>query len=278
MTTRFLYYCPLGYLYRTRLQRFRGVIGFSVLEAFPLSCALVFAYSVPVTLVAVAFVGYLSCYECGYLWNDLADSGNEHGGDRLGGLRVHFLPFIGTRVLLFGLAAAIVVRANGASTLAAFILANGLVLALFFAHTSHKVRATPSLRVVTFTALAFYKYLPVMIAVVPWAIAWKILPAIFACYGFPRVVSYLLRKFGVSYASASALYSQAILQFWGCLLSAPLIFGGGAPLIRHASGPVIVWSAYTVVSGSTLLVRWMSNRSQSVATVVPRDGVLPSER
>ena len=260
---RISYYIPLGYLYRSRLRGYRGVLGFTALEIVPLGCVLLLVYHIPWILLALMFAGYLSCYECGQFWNDSAESASEIGGDRLQDADLNFPMFVLIRALLLAAVSSVIYRAQGATGATLFAGANICLFLVLVIHTSRRVRAISFLRLVTFSALACYKYAPVLISVLPWTAARQLLLATFACYGFPRVLIYAVRKYGNSSVSAMADRSQALLQLCTCVVFVVLFVNATDFLAWRNSGVLVLWLVYTGVSCCSLLLRFLRGQATS---------------
>jgi hypothetical protein len=243
-----LCYVPLGYTYKTRLRNYRGALGFIAREVLPLAITLMLAYHLVWWLVLVLFLGYMSFYECGYLWNDLADSSTESGGDRLAGVTLRFSEFVFVRILVLGLSSYVLFRVNGWNHAAIYFAANISLVFFLILHTSRGIRDVRFLRLLTFTALAFYKYLPVLLPMLPWSEARALMMAIFLCYGLGRVIVYALRKYGDVDARAHCEPSSLLLQSGFLLLFAPLFLGVNGLRNWPKSGPFDIWISFTLIT------------------------------
>jgi uncharacterized membrane protein len=93
-------------------------------------------------------------------------------------------------------------------------------------HSSEFVRLHFPGRMVTFSALALYKYAPILIPVLGVGQGSFALVAIFLFYGFPRVLAYVLRKFGEEW-TISVPNSQLTIQLGMMAVFAPLVLIAG---------------------------------------------------
>ncbi len=238
-----LYYLPLGYTYRSRLHTYRGIVAFALSEVVPLTLCLTLIYHVPLWLVSLMFLGYLSFYECGYFWNDIADSATEPGGDRLSERSLSLRVFVFIRVVLLGLVSVAVCYTRGLGSMFSFDLTSVCLVLLLIIHTSCSVRNIPFLRLTSFAALAFYRYLPELLPLLPWETAISLLTAVFLSWGLSRVLVYALRKYGDAEARASCESSQPLLRAVLSVVFAPLFLTMANVRNWRESGPLVAWAS-----------------------------------
>ena len=146
--------------------------------------------------ILLLYILWLDLYEIGYLVNDLKDKTAAGELDRIKSASGNWYTAALPRLLLAsGLVPVVVIRLGWHSTIVS-LLANMLLLLTLLIHSSEFVRLHFPGRMVTFSALALYKYAPILIPVLGVGQGAFALVAIFLFYGFPRVLAYVLRKFG----------------------------------------------------------------------------------
>ena len=128
-------------------------------------------------------------------------------------------------------------------------LLNIALLLILLLHSSNLVRRCFPGRLVTFSALAIYKYAPVLIPGLPAENAVAALAAIFVFYGFGRILTYSLRKFG-SAAVSEVPHVQLKIQLGILLIVSPLVLfpwhiSQGATLRCEVQA---LWSYFTAVA------------------------------
>lgn len=188
---------PGTYLYRTRHGTPRALASYVWLEVAPWVAGL-WCVVGPFALAAIpAQFAFLALYEIGYLYNDRAVTGTERSTRP--SIDVGSLPrFIAVRVATLG-GGALVVRASFSLTKALLFTGTALgILSLLLLHTEigrRVARASP-LRWLTFSFLAWAKYLPIVIACAPTPDVPGLLQSFFLLYGGGRVVEYAIEKHG----------------------------------------------------------------------------------
>jgi len=220
-----------------------------VRDVLPLAVALNLVYSVPLWLVSLLYLGYLSFYECGYLWNDRAESASERGGDRLSDKILNLGMFFLIRAVVVSLVSVAIYHVRGAGSAIRFDVVNALLVVLMVLHTSRGVRNVRFLRVTSFAALAFYRYLPVLLPLLPWATARGLLVAVFLSWGLLRVLVYTLRKHGDSDARVNFEFSNRLLQAVLIVVFAPVFLTTADIRNWRSSGPLVVWATFAVGQG-----------------------------
>lgn len=184
---------PLGYLAKTRFSGSRAAVGFFACEAVPLLIVMHLYHDVPLWEFLLVFCAHFGLYESGYVFND-REAAREPGDDRprIGSVGPAFYTI---RACLLTAASYAIYTSIGPRPAFLFITSSLAVLALLLLHSATIVRATPPRRLTTFTALAFYKYAPIVIPFTSITHASTILLAIFGLHGSTRVATYAVRKF-----------------------------------------------------------------------------------
>jgi hypothetical protein len=202
---------PFIYTYSTRIKSYRGLLAYLALEVLPLVLAAGVTSTRNVINILLLYIFWLDLYEIGYLFNDLKDKTAVGELDRIESTSGNWYTAAIPRFLLaLGLVPVVAVRLGWHSTIISLV-ANMLLLVTLLLHSSELVRLHFPGRIVTFSALALYKYAPVLIPVLGVGQGASALVAIFLFYGFARILAYVLRKFGVE-KTASVANSQLSIQ------------------------------------------------------------------
>jgi hypothetical protein len=239
---------PFGYTYLSRLKNYRALVGYLTREWIPLIVTLQVAYSAEWWVSIVMFLGFLSLYECGYLVNDIADSSNELGGNRIKGLRINGLLFWLSHLFVFVFAAGLLWLIRGQRFAANFAGLGVLVCGVLMLHTSLSTRRFRFLRISTFTVLAVYKFAPIVLPQVSFAGGQSLLMAVFLCYGFPRVIVYGLRKFGDAEARRTVEEFFRWFEFAGLVCFGPILATARLET-REAMAVTLIFALYCIISG-----------------------------
>lgn len=202
---------PFAYTYRTRMTNYRGLLGYFCLELMPLLLAAGITSKRSVISVLLLYVLWLNFYEIGYLFNDLKDRSAVTEINRTGSSTGKWYIAAIPRLLLALALVPGLAMWLGWRGLALALVTNVLLLLLLFFHSTDFVRRRFPGRFITFSALALYKYVPVMFPALDLDHATCALIAIFLFYGMARVLIYVLRKCGEA-AVASVPNAQFAIQ------------------------------------------------------------------
>lgn len=252
---------PLAFTYVTRVRSRRGLVTYLAYELLPSILVARLLRASAMAAVSCLFVGFVACYECGYLFNDRRVRPDEADGRRLHEPTGSIALFVGLRV---GLAAAAAILAQAidpavrTSTYVALVI---IVCAVLVVHSSRVVTDRGIARVGTFAALAFGKYATYLVPVVGLRLGALALLIIFVLYGFPRVVSYVIRKYGRDSVRCAAGTTQAQLQAFALAFTGPFVL----PLTWSSktlaeSLAWSLWLSYAATLGSIWMYRALRQR------------------
>jgi hypothetical protein len=233
-------YCPLVYLFVTRLGGATALVGYIENEFVPFFLVLVICYQVRLWLPAIAFAGFLSLYEIAYVRNDHAATARESGGKRLTGSEPRFAVFALTRILFASLVGAALWQTVGTTCAALFLALTILIVALAQAHTWAGLQRNVWLRILTFAALAAYKSAAWLMPFLSHRKAGALLMTSYLLYGLPRTIAYAARKFDFAQASGFAQL-QPLVQSGAIVLFAPVIW------LQDRGDLKVLWSAYFLI-------------------------------
>ena len=156
---------PFIYTYSTRIKTYRGLLAYLALEVLPLVLAAGVTSTRNVINILLLYILWLDLYEIGYLFNDLKDKTAVGELDRIKSASGNWYTAAFPRLLLaVGLVPVVVIRLGLHSTIVSLV-ANMLLLLTLLIHSSEFVRVHFPGRMVTFSALALYKYAPILIPV-----------------------------------------------------------------------------------------------------------------
>lgn len=252
------YYIPLLYTYFSRLKTVTGGAAFLSVDAVMLVLVLSVGYGENPVVVVLMEVGFWSLYEIGYLINDLADAGEDRRIPASVSARLRMPPFCAWRISIFLLIVALCSIFEGRSFGLSYGAVSALVLALLIFHSSGTVRERRFGSVLTFTVLATYKYLPVMVPVVGWHEGMRLAATLFFSLGLSRVTAYTLRKYGPPDIAKDGSRYELIVQI-ACLTAfTPVIllaFYGDRP--DHVSGPIVAWTYSGIIALIRYVGRWL---------------------
>ncbi|MGA3136304.1 MAG: hypothetical protein ABSC88_09960 [Terracidiphilus sp.] len=170
------------------------MLGFLGREFAPIALTLYLVHGQNLLLLAVSFVGFLSCYEIGYLDNDLAASSAEAGGARLAGAAPRYWAFVTSRIVYMAGAACWIGCRVGVHAMLVFVVSTIVVVSMAAFHTRAGLSGRTWLRIATFLSLAVYKYGPWTLPFVTFSYGAQILLGSFLFYGLSRAVAYSVRK------------------------------------------------------------------------------------
>lgn len=185
---------PCGYLVASRYPGVVPVVGFVWLEMLPMTAMLAFFVGWYAFLYPLLQIPFLGIYEIGYIINDSVVSADERPERRRYHLtRERLLRFSAIRVMLLIAACMIIAIVFSGNIALCYLLSVCLLLLLLLIHTWFGAVRSP-VRFVTFTWLAWVKYLPGLLVLLPFDLALKLLMPVFTVYGAGRVCSYLYVK------------------------------------------------------------------------------------
>jgi len=193
---------PFLYTFLTRIRPTEKsntlvpLAGYLALELIPLMIGSNCGFNASIAKALLLYALWLDIYEIGYLFNDLKDRHTDGELNRFPSGSANWSSFILFR-LIVGVALLLAIFLLMSPRVAFLALTlNAAVLALLFLHSSRAIRAIFPGRACTFTALSFYKYLPILAPPLGLYASIEPLAAIFFFYGLPRTLNYELRKYG----------------------------------------------------------------------------------
>jgi hypothetical protein len=251
---------PFCYTAFTRIQTIAGGLGYLLQEILPLVVASYVFKRDPLPKLAMLYALWITVYESGYLWNDHHDCQLKDEQNRLAGATISFWIFgashIGVAVLLLG----VLYLMFGWSLAAYAGLINLALLALLILHSSARVRKYPYARLTTFSALAFYKYAPILLPLLGYRLGSLALICMFFFYGLARLCVYALRKYGRPLESREHVV-QAKIQAGLLVLAIPLLVAeAAAPRNREILLALSVWATYAIGIG----VLWLGRQLKTI--------------
>jgi hypothetical protein len=254
---------PLCYTAFTRIQTIPGGLGYLLQEILPVVVAICAIRRDRLPELALLYVLWITVYECGYLWNDHRDRELKDERNRLSGATINFgvfgashigvaLLFVGVLGLLFG---------RSPATYAGLI--SLALLLLLMLHSSARLRKYPYARLATFSALAFYKYAPMLLPILGYRVGSLALICVFLFYGVARLCVYALRKYGRPLESPEHVV-QAQIQTGLLILAIPLLIAGAAapaaPWSREIPLVLSLWVTYAIGTG----ILWLGRRVKTI--------------
>ena len=240
-------YCPLTYMYVTRLGSATAVIGYVLSEFVPFALTANLCYTVPVWKLALAFAGFLSLYELTYVRNDEVETAKEASRERLDGAFPPLWLFAAPRIVLGLIVAAVLWHELGAIRGGRFLVLSGFIVLLGSVHTWAGLQPIPWIRIITFAAMAAYKYAAWVVPFISLRDTALLLMAGFLFYGLPRTGVYAARKLG-SDAIAKSSGPQDTIRFGTLLVFAPLLF------MANRRDLDVLWCSYAGVLALTVSV------------------------
>ncbi len=246
---------PFCYTAFTRIQTVAGGLGYLLQEILPLVVAICAFKRGLLTEFAISYVLWITVYEFGRLWNDERDRPLKDEQDRLSGATISFWVF-GASHICVGFVLLGVLGLMFSWSQAAFAgLMNLALLGLLILHSSAHLRKYPYARLATFSALAFYKYAPMLLPLLGYRLGSLALICIFFFYGLARVCVYALRKYGRPLESREHVV-QAKIQTGLLVLAIPLLVAeSAAPRNRETPLVLLLWVTYAMGTGILRLGR-----------------------
>jgi hypothetical protein len=183
-------YIPFFYFQKTRLHNRKAFVFHSAYEWIPAAGLALFCFPVAGTLVDVLlfYVAFISIYEIGYLINDQQAHQESEGrkrSDRLSGVQVAI--FIIIRLLVF---LAITQQQN----LLQSPLWWGWYFLLAIQFAAHNLLTLRSLKSITFSFLAFSRFLSPVVLILPMDVTASLALPVFLNYVLFRLFTYLDSK------------------------------------------------------------------------------------
>lgn len=222
---------PLLYTYETRMNNYRGLLGYLLLDLIPLLLVAGITSLQDVANILLLYILWLTLYEIGYLFNDLKDHSEAGELDRTGPVSGNwYVPAIPRLLLAAVIVPGVVLRLGWEKAGLALVL-NIFVLFLLFCHSSDFVRRHFPGRLISFSALALFKYSPALIPVIGVLDGASAILMIFLFYGMARVLNYTLRKFGNENVKLSPR-AQVKMQLGILTIFSPLAFLSPEPASR----------------------------------------------
>lgn len=260
---------PFGYMCVVRLRtRFR-IVSFFLTEWLPLALVLKVAYAASFWFTILMLAGNFTVYECGHLFNDLADSANDPNGDHLEGRTIGAVGFLISHLVLFSAIVLIVLYIKGTRFAITYAALSLLLLLAFLWHTTRWPRSFRFFRLFTFAFLYLYKLAPVVVPQVPLTDAVWILVALFFCWGLWRVLFYTLVKFGGPLTSGGADFDPLrLLHLTSLAICAPLLLAGWMSTPRSTASSLL-WIVYMAIAGlrtGLQLTPWKLTRAHWLKT------------
>lgn len=244
---------PFFYTYQTRIKNYRGLLGYLALEVAPLVLVAGIYSERNIINVIILYLFYLNIYEIGYLFNDFKDRATSGELNRIGSnTGTWWRPAVFRLLLALALIPAVAARLGWRVADMALGL-NVLLLFLLFLHSSSFARRHFPGRILTFSALSIYKYATVLIPVLGFADASFVLLTIFLFYGLPRIMVYMLRKFGQD-SDALLRNAQLKIQLGMSIIFLPVVFMFSEKMNRViALQTRALWAYFGVIAVASLL-------------------------
>jgi hypothetical protein len=244
---------PFCYTAYTRIQTIAGGLGYLLQEILPLVVASCVFKRDLLPKLAMLYVLWITVYESGYLWNDHRDRQLKDEQNRLSGATISFWIFGASHISVALLLLLVLYLMFGGSLAAYAGLINLALLALLILHSSAHVRKYPYARLTTFSALAFYKYAPILLPLLGYRLGSLALICMFFFYGLARLCVYALRKYGRPLESREHVV-QAKIQAGLLILAIPLLVAE-APRNREIPLALSLWATYALGTGMLWLGR-----------------------
>lgn len=183
-------YIPFFYFQKTRLNNLKAFVFHSAYEWVPAAGLALFCLPWASTLLDVIlyYVAFISVYEIGYLINDQQAHDEAEGrkrSDRLGGVQV--VVFVIIRLFVF-------LAITHQQHLWQSTLWWGWYFLLAIQFTAHNLLTLRSLKSITFSFLAFSRFLSPVVIILPMEVAASIALPVFLNYVLFRLFTYLDSK------------------------------------------------------------------------------------
>jgi hypothetical protein len=253
---------PFCYTAFTRIRTVAGGVGYLLQEILPLVVVTCAFKPDLLPKLAILYVLWITVYESGYLWNDHHDRQLKDEQNRLSGATISFSIFGVSHICLGFVLLATLSLMFGWSQAAYAGLINLALLTLLILHSSAHLRKYPHARLTTFSALAFYRYAPMLLPLLGYRVGLLSLICIFFFCGLARVCVYALRKYGRPLESPEHVV-QAKIQTGLLLLAIPLLVAQAAvPRNREIPLVLSLWVTYAMGTG----ILWLGRQ---LKTIVP---------
>jgi hypothetical protein len=254
---------PFCYTAFTRIRTIAGGLGYLLQEIIPL---VVVSYAFKRDLLprlAILYLLWISVYESGYLWNDHRDRQLKDEQNRLPGAAISFWIFSASHLCVGSALLGVLGLRFGWSQAAYAGLINLALLALLILHSSGHLRKYPYARLTTFSALAFYKYAPILLPLLGYRLGSLALICMFFFYGLARLCVYALRKYGRPLESPEHVV-QAKIQTGLLIFAIPLLIAeAAAPRNREIPLVLSLWVTYAVGTG----ILWLGRHLKTIVLI-----------
>jgi hypothetical protein len=251
---------PFCYTALTRIQTIAGSLGYLLQEILPLVVASFALKRDLLPKLAILYVLWITLYECGYLWNDRRDRQLKHERNRLSGVTISFWIFGASHVCVVCALLGVLSLVFGWSQAAYAGLISLALLALLILHSSAHLRKYPYARLTTFSALAFYKYAPVLLPLLGYRLGSLALICMFFFYGLARLCVYALRKYGHPLESPEHVV-QAKIQTGLLIFAIPLLVAEAAhPQSSKIPLVLSLWVTYAIGTG----ILWLGRQLKTI--------------
>jgi hypothetical protein len=251
---------PLCYTAFTRIQTIPGGLGYLLQEISPLFVAICAFKRDLLPELAILYALWITVYECGYFWNDHRDRGLKDERNRLSGATINSAVFGASHICIGLLLFGVIGLMFGWSQAGYAGLINLALLLLLIVHSSAHLRKYRYARLTTFSALAFYKYSPMLMPILGYRVGSLALICMFFFYGLARLCVYALRKYGRPLESPEHVV-QAQIQTGLLILAIPLLFAAAAvPWNREIPLVLSLWVTYAIGTG----ILWLGRRVKTI--------------
>jgi hypothetical protein len=256
---------PFCYTAFTRIRTITGGFGYLLQEILPLVVATCAFKRDLLPKLAILYVLWITVYESGYLWNDHRDRQLKDEQNRLSGATISFWIFGASHICVgFGLLGVMSLM-FGWSQAAYAGLINLALLALLILHSSAHLRKYPYARLTTFSALAFYKYAPMLLPLLGYRLGSVALICMFFFSGLARLCVYALRKYGRPLELPEHVV-QAKIQTGLLIFAVPLLLAeAAAPWNREVPLVLSLWVTYAIGTGILWLGRQLKNHRSGLS-------------
>lgn len=232
-------------------------------DAIPFWVILKMVYSFSLLLTLTMQIGFWSLYEIGYLLNDRQDPPATARVPPAVLSRLNMALFIFLRAALLLCVCGLLIYRRGFIAGAEYLVLSAAILIVLVLHSSSSIGRLPFGKLITFSTLAVYKYLPLLVPALGWHRALDLITALFLCFGLPRILVYFFRKSSPAVAGEKFAENHVRVHFWCLVLAAPLILSharvAGQPAL---DGPKAVWLLYMGVCTLLLAARGVRRRGK----------------
>jgi hypothetical protein len=251
---------PFCYTAFTRIQTIAGGLGYLLQQILPLVVAICAFKRDLLPKLAILYVLWITVYESGYLWNDHRDRQLKGEHNRLSGATISFWIFGASHICVAFVLLGVLSLMFGWSQVAYAGLINLALLALLILHSSAHLRKYPYARLTTFSALAFYKYAPMLLPLLGYRLGSLALICMFFFCGLARLCVYALRKYGRPLEFPEHVV-QAKIQTGLLIFAIPLLAAEAAPP-RNREIPLVLslWMTYAIGTG----ILWLGRQLKTI--------------